>query len=146
MDDSTNTLLYTATYVFIFIIALSLSIGLYLTVNKYADSAFEYKQGLSGSIINTGSTGLEQYQTGETPLTKSDVFSYYVNYVKKDLYADSSVKQDRNYIVTIKDKNDNNISSDEDYNTVYNNLAENYVLKYKNESSGYIYIDIIPKT
>lgn len=40
MDDSTSTLLYTATYVIIFVIALSLSIVLFLSVNSYADSAF----------------------------------------------------------------------------------------------------------
>ena len=35
MDESTNTLLYTATYVIIFIIAVSLAIVLFLSVNRF---------------------------------------------------------------------------------------------------------------
>lgn len=83
MDDSTSTLLYTATYVIIFVIALSLSIVLFLSVNSYADSAFSYTTGLNSSIINTPTTGLEESQKGQSHLTSSDVFSYFVNYVKK---------------------------------------------------------------
>lgn len=140
MDESTNTLLYTATYVFIFIIAVSLSIVLFLSVNRYADSAFEYKQGLNGSIINTGSTGLEEYQTGQVPLTKNDVFSYYVNYVKKDLYGESTTSgeyttnQDVIYNVSIKDKNGNELEKKLQYNAVYDKLADKYVLKYTSQS------------
>lgn len=140
MDESTNTLLYTATYVFIFIIAVSLSIVLFLSVNRYADSAFEYKQGLNGSIINTGSTGLEEYQTGQVPLTKNDVFSYYVNYVKKDLYGESTTSgayttnQDVIYDVSIKDKNGNELVKELQYNDVYDKLADKYVLKYTSQS------------
>ena len=140
MDESTNTLLYTATYVFIFIIAVSLSIVLFLSVNRYADSAFEYKQGLNGSIINTGSTGLEEYQTGQVPLTRSDVFSYYVNYVKKDLYGESTTSgeyttnQDVIYDVSIKDKNGNELVKELQYNDVYDKLADKYVLKYTSQS------------
>lgn len=155
MDESTNTLLYTATYVFIFIIAVSLSIVLFLSVNRYADSAFDYKQGLNGSIINTGSTGLEEYQTGQVPLTKDDVFSYYVNYVEKDLYGTSSATQDVIYDISIKDKNNDKLEKDSDklekkslYNDVYNQLADKYVLNYKSEgvkdNKKFVIIDITP--
>lgn len=74
MDDSTSTLLYTATYVIIFVIALSLSIVLFLSVNSYADSAFSYTTDLNSSIINTPTTGLEESQKGQSHLTSSDVF------------------------------------------------------------------------
>lgn len=150
MDESTNTLLYTATYVFVFIIAVSLSIVLFLSVNRYADSAFEYKQGLNGSIINTGSTGLEEYKTGQVPLTKDDVFSYYVNYVEKDLYGESTTNQDVIYNVSIKDKENNVLDNKLGYNVVYNILADKYVLKYTGESidesnnKKTVNIDIIP--
>lgn len=152
MDDSTNTLLYTATYVFIFIIAVSLSIVLFLNINRYADLAFEYKQGLNGSIINTGSTGLEEYQTGQVPLTKEDVFSYYVNYVKKDLYGGvdtSSTNQDVIYNVSITNKSGNaTLEGTLSYNEAYDQLADKYILKYKkeeiNQSKKTVYIEIIP--
>lgn len=134
MDESTNTLLYTATYVFIFIIAVSLSIVLFLSVNRYADSAFDYSQGINGSIINTGSTGLEEYQTGQVPLTKDDVFSYYVNYIKKDLYGENtSINQDVNYNVKIYDKNNHELDG-EPYNAAYGRLADKYILKYTSET------------
>lgn len=139
MDESTNTLLYTATYVFIFIIAVSLSIVLFLSVNRYADSAFEYKQGLNGSIINTGSTGLEEYQTGQVPLTKNDVFSYYVNYVKKDLYGNSNydTNSDVIYDVSIADPetNSSNLGENLDYNSLQKKLSykEKYFLEYMDD-------------
>lgn len=106
MNESTNTLLYTATYVFIFVIALSLSIMLFLGINRYANSAYEYSQGLGGSIINTVSDGTEMYD-GDTqllPLTREDVLSYYFNYIKKDLYGGQSnnnadVKYDVNIVL-----------------------------------------------
>lgn len=135
MDDSTNTLLYTATYVIIFIIAVSLSIVLFLSVNRYADSAFEYTQGLNGSIINTGTTGTETIKTGNVPLTKDDVFSYYVNYVKKDLYGEvTNTNQDVIYNVDIKDKNGISLNNEMSYTQVYNSLSDKYVLRYVGES------------
>lgn len=151
MDDSTNTLLYTATYVIIFIIAVSLSIILFLSVNRYADSAFEYTQGLNGSIINTGTTGTEAVQTGMVPLTKDDTFSYYVNYVKKDLYGEgvTNTNQDVIYNIEIIDKNNQILTSDSSYTDVYSKLADKYVLKYVKEISGTpktIYISIEPAT
>lgn len=138
MDDSTNTLLYTATYVIIFIIAVSLSIVLFLNVNRYADSAFEYTQGLNGSIINTGTTGTETVQTGMVPLTKDDVFSYYVNYVKKDLYGEgvTNTNQDVIYNIDIKDKNGLSIDNTKSYSQVYSILSDKYVLRYVSEISG----------
>ena len=147
MDESTNTLLYTATYVFIFIIAISLSIVLYLSVNRYADSAFEYKQSLNGSIINTAETGLESYESGQVPLTKEDAFSYYVNYVKKDLYGTNvNTNQNINYNVIVKDNENKEISSDLGYSQVYNSLADKYVLKYTSKSSNIVNIEITPKS
>ena len=130
MDESTNTLLYTGTYVIIFVIATSLSIILYLTVNRYADSAFEYKEGISGSVINSASTGIEEYQSGQTPLSKDDVFSYFVNYVKKDLYGtDSSfksIKPTNGYSVII-----NGLNGDMTYKEAYDALsAQKYYIKY----------------
>ena len=77
MDESTNTLLYTATYVIIFIIAVSLAIVLFLSVNRFADSAFEYSVGIETSIINTPTTGLEEAQKGQAHLTSTDVFTYF---------------------------------------------------------------------
>lgn len=139
MDDSTNTLLYTATYIIIFIIAISLSIVLFLSVNRYADSAFDYTQGLNGSIINTGSTGTEIAQTGEVPLTKNDVFSYYVNYVKKDLYGEGVVNtnQDVIYHVSINDTETSTgtLSNNLTYSELYRKLSkkENYYLEYQQE-------------
>lgn len=140
MDESTNTLLYTATYVFIFIIAVSLSIVLFLSVNRYADSAFDYKQGVNGTIINTGSTGVEEYQTGQVPLTRSDVFSYYVNYIKKDLYGNSEhdTNSDIVYYVSIADPetNSSNLGEDLDYNKLQKKLSykETYFLEYMDET------------
>ena len=142
MDESTNTLLYTGTYVIIFVIATSLSIILYLTVNRYADSAFEYKEGISGSIINTASTGIEEYQTGMTPLTKDDVFSYFVNYVKKDIYGIDSLDQNNKpatgYIVSIKGLTENMT-----YKQAYDALnSEKYYLKCTGINDGVKYIEI----
>ena len=132
MDESTNTLLYTATYVFIFIIATSLSIILYLKVNQYADSAFEYKEGMSGSIVNSVSTGLEEYSTGMTPLTKDDVFSYVVNYIKGDLYGNST--NNSGYTIEVDGYYFN---EDTDYSTIYNRLTdEKYYIKYVSEIAG----------
>ena len=132
MDESTNTLLYTATYVFIFIIATSLSIILYLKVNQYADSAFEYKEGMSGSIVNSVSTGLEEYSTGMTPLTKDDVFSYVVNYIKGDLYGNST--NNSGYTIEVDGYYFN---EDTDYSTIYNSLTdEKYYIKYVSEIAG----------
>lgn len=153
MDESTNTLLYTATYVFIFIIAVSLSIVLFLSVNRYADSAFEYKQGLNGSIINTGSTGLEEYQTGQVPLTRSDVFSYYVNYVKKDLYGNPNydTNSDVVYHVSIADPetNSSDLVENLDYNSLQKKLSykDKYFLEYMddyydNTGKKHVYIHI----
>lgn len=139
MGDSTNTLLYTATYVIIFIIAVSLSIVLFLSVNSYADSAFEYTQGLNSSIINTGSTGTEIAQTGQVPLTRDDVFSYYVNYVKRDLYGESvlNINQDVIYNVYINDPENSTgtLNNNLTYNQLYEKLSkkESYYLEYKQE-------------
>ncbi len=110
MNESTNTLLYTATYVFIFVIALSLSIMLFLGINRYANSAYEYSQGFNGSIINTVSDGTEIYDgnTQVLPLTRDDVLSYYFNYIKKDLYGgQSNNNADVNYDVSIVLENSN---------------------------------------
>lgn len=151
MDDSTNTLLYIATYVFIFIIATSISIALFLNVNKYADSAFEYSQGLNSSIINTGSTGAEIAQTGQVPLTRDDVFSYYVNYVKKDLYGEGvlNTNQDVIYQVSINDPESSTgtLANNLTYNELYEKLSkkENYYLEYQEEyyeENNKKYIDI----
>ena len=151
VDDSTNTLLYIATYVFIFIIATSISIALFLNVNKYADSAFEYSQGLNSSIINTGSTGTEIAQTGQVPLTRDDVFSYYVNYVKKDLYGEGvlNTNQDVIYQVSINDpeSSEGTLANNLTYNELYEKLSkkENYYLEYQEEyydENNKKYIDI----
>ena len=91
MEESTSTFLYTATYVFVFIIATSLSIGLYFTINRYADSAFNYSQNLNSSVINTSTTGTEESNFGRVYLSREDVFSYYVNYTKKDIYGKDSL-------------------------------------------------------
>lgn len=137
MGESTNTLLYTATYVFIFVIATSLSIVLYLSVNRYADRAFEYKEGMSGSIINSASTGLEEYKTGQTPLTKDDVFSYFVNYIKNDLYGTNkegeNIRPSSGYNVTI---NEVGINSDDTYKQAYDKIAtyDKYYIQYKTTS------------
>ena len=132
MDESTNTLLYTATYVFIFIIATSLSIILFLKVNKFADSAFEYKEGISGAIINSVSTGLDEYSTGMTPLTKDDVFSYVVNYIKCDLYGSSRDNSEYNIEV-----DGLSFNQDTPYSKIYNSLTDGkYYIEWVSENSG----------
>ncbi len=141
MEDSANTLLYTGTYVIIFIIATSMSIMLYFAINRYADSAFEYSQNLESSIINVSTTGTELQDTGKTYLTPEDVFSYYVNYVKKDQYSDTSdTNQDVDYIVRITNpKNTSgNIGSDKSYSEVMDLLksADKYYLLYEAESTN----------
>lgn len=130
MDDSTSTLLYTATYVFIFIIAVSLSIVMFLSVNKYADSAFEYSNNLSSSIINTPTTGTEEKQTGKVHLTSSDVFSYFVNYVKKDLYGNNNQSNSEYNVTIITD--DGKLDSELSYHEALKKIGnKNYILKYK---------------
>lgn len=100
MEDSANNLLYTGTYVIIFIIAVSLSITLFYSVNKYADSAFNYQQDLQSSIINTQPTGNET--NGIVTLSQDDVVAYYFNYIKKDIYSSqNSGNNDVKYNVTI---------------------------------------------
>ena len=133
MDDSTSTLLYTATYVIIFVIALSLSIVLFLSVNSYADSAFSYTTGLNSSIINTPTTGLEESQKGQAHLTSSDVFSYFVNYVKKDLYDEGN--SDSGYNVTITTKS-RELLSNMSYSDVLKAIGtDSYILRYKGDKN-----------
>ena len=133
MDDSTSTLLYTATYVIIFVIALSLSIVLFLSVNSYADSAFSYTTGLNSSIINTPTTGLEESQKGQAHLTSSDVFSYFVNYVKKDLYNEGN--SDSGYNVTITTKS-RELLSNMSYSDVLKAIGtDSYILRYKGDKN-----------
>ena len=133
MDDSTSTLLYTATYVIIFVIALSLSIVLFLSVNSYADSAFSYTTGLNSSIINTPTTGLEESQKGQSHLTSSDVFSYFVNYVKKDLYGEG--KSDCGYNVTITTKS-GELRSNMRYSDALKAIGtDSYILRYKGDKN-----------
>lgn len=133
MDDSTSTLLYTATYVIIFVIALSLSIILFFSVNSYADSAFSYTTGLNSSIINTPTTGLEESQKGQSHLTSSDVFSYFVNYVKKDLYGEGN--SDSGYNVTITTKSVN-LDSTMSYADALKAIGtDNYILRYKGDKN-----------
>ena len=129
MDESTNTLLYTATFVIIFIIAVSLSIILFFSVNRYADSAFEYSVGIETSIINTPTTGLEETQKGQAHLTSTDVFSYFVNYVKKDLYGQDS--SDLGYTVKITTQS-GELESSLSYSEALKKIGtENYILRYK---------------
>ena len=147
MGESTNTLLYTATYVFVFVIATSLSIVLFLTINRYADSAYEYKEGIGGSIINSASTGVEEYKTGMTPLSKDDVFSYFVNYIKNDLYGNNNeaknIRPSSGYVVEI-----DGLNKDMSYKDAYNSLnAEKYYIKYNTtQDDGTKIVKIQPLT
>ena len=134
MDDSTSTLLYTATYVIIFVIALSLSIVLFLSVNSYADSAFSYTTGLNSSIINTPTTGLEESQKGQAHLTSSDVFSYFVNYVKKDLYGNNNQSNSEYNVTIITD--DGELGPKLSYHDALKKIGnKNYILKYKGDKN-----------
>lgn len=139
MEDSTQTLLYTATYVFIFVIAISLSIILYMSVIKYSDIAFSYKESIDSSIINVGTTGTEIEQTGKVYLTPDEVFSYYVNYIKKDIYGES--KPNTDIEIKIEGINDNSLS----YNDAYTELVKNnqYFYQY-GEENGKPQITITP--
>lgn len=129
MDDSTSTLLYTATYVIIFVIALSLSIVLFLSVNSYADSAFSYTTGLNSSIINTPTTGLEEAQKGQSHLTSSDVFSYFVNYIKRDLYGEKKSNDGYNVKITTES---GELNSNMSYADALKYIGtNNYILRYK---------------
>ena len=142
MAESTNTLLYTATYVIIFIIAVSLAIVLFLSVNRFADSAFEYSEGIETSIINTPTTGLEEAQKGQAHLTSTDVFSYFVNYIKKDLYGKEKSddgkkdlydekKSDDGYNVTITTES-GNLDGNMSYAEALKKIGtKNYILRYK---------------
>ena len=137
MEESTSTFLYTATYVFVFIIATSLSIGLYFTVNRYADSAFNYSQNLNSSIINMPTTGTEIANTGKVYLSRDDVFSYYVNYVMKDIYGEnSSGNQDIEYVIYFTQTSgvsDMNYLEIDSYSKLYGALqgAEQFFLEYQ---------------
>lgn len=104
MESSTNTLIFTATYVIIFLIATTLSIILYFNVNRYADIAFNYSKNMDSSIINSEITNDKPRTNQRKYLNQDEVFSYYVNYVKKDLY-DTNVNNDINYNVNIIDPN-----------------------------------------
>lgn len=137
MEDSTNTLLYTATYVFIFVIALSISITLLFSVNKYADSAFNYKQGLQSSIIDTPTTGSET--ANKVTLSAEDVISYYYNYVKRDIYADNggNVNSDVTYKVGITiDGSTIDLNTDEKLALTTINSKDTYYLRYKSSQIG----------
>lgn len=102
MESSTNTLIFTATYVIIFLIATTLSIVLYFNVNRYADIAFNYSKNMDSSVINSEITNDKERANHRKYLNQDEVFSYYVNYVKKDLY-DTKVNNDVNYNVSIID-------------------------------------------
>lgn len=139
MENSTSTLLYTATYVIIFVIAISLSVILYLNVNKYADSAFNYSSSINSSIINSETSDIKTDEYKRKYLTQDEVFSYYVNYIKKDLYdTSSSNNQDIEYVVSIIDPQTN--ASILDGGLLYSKvkeklqLCENYYLDYKEEN------------
>lgn len=139
MDESTNTLLYTATYVIIFIIAVSLAIVLFLSVNTFADSAFEYSLGIETSIINTPTTGLEEVQKGQAHLTSTDVFSYFVNYIKKDLYGEEKLDDGYNVKITTESGNlDSNMSYAEALKKIG---TKNYILRYKGNKNIEITLD-----
>jgi hypothetical protein len=136
MEESTSTFLYTATYVFVFIIATSLSIGLYFTVNKYADSAFDYSKNLNSSIINTPTTGTEEKNFGRVYLSRDDVFSYYVNYAMKDIYGGASnTNNDVEYLFTFNHPNQNASITVDSYYDLHDILqgADKYYLDYQDE-------------
>ena len=83
------------------------------------------RDGIGGSIINSASTGLEEYETGMTPLSKDDVFSYFVNYIKNDLYGNNNEAKS-GYVVEI-----DGLNKDMSYKDAYNSLnAEKYYIKY----------------
>ena len=84
MEDSAFEAIYTGVYIFIFIAALTMTLYMFKNVNELAERSYEY------GIIASGDRLIEAPEEPDKILNKSDIVSYYCNYIKQDSYDNTN--------------------------------------------------------
>lgn len=77
MENSYEAI-YTGVYLFVFVAALTIALYLFQGVNDLADRSYDYGKVVEGNAVIETDTEEKKY------LSKEDVISYYMNYIKKD--------------------------------------------------------------
>lgn len=108
MEDSTFEAIYTGVYIFIFIAALTVTLYMFKNVNELAERSYEY------GMVSTGDTLVEAPEEVDKVLHKTDVISYYYNYVNLDNY---DTKNEYTPIYTVE-IDDNKVSDSDSYSYI----------------------------
>lgn len=123
MEDSAFEAIYTGVYIFIFIAALTMTLYMFKNVNELAERSYEY------GIVATGDRLIEATEEPDKILDKSDIISYYYNYVNIDNYED-------NYETYLKISKIKELNSELSYNGLIQNLNDNNYSIQVNESKN----------
>ena len=79
MENSYEAL-YTGVYLFVFVAAMTIAVYLFQGVNDLANNSYDYGKVVTGDAVIETDTEEAKY------LSKTDVISYYMNYIKRDNY------------------------------------------------------------
>jgi lipopolysaccharide export LptBFGC system permease protein LptF len=126
MEESATTAIYTGAFLMVFISSLTIALFLFNNVVNLAETAYNFYVNLSNeqTIVNV--------PVGQNLLLSAEeVASYYYNYVQKDIYSESE-DANKDYVVTIKDKDGNALSGDLKYKEIMEKLGStnSYILSY----------------
>ncbi len=126
MEDSTFEAIYTGVYIFIFIAALTVTLYMFKNVNELAERSYEY------GMVSTGDTLVEAPEEVDKVLHKTDVISYYYNYVNLDNYDSENSENKYTPIYKVEIVNGNELG----YKELLNNLNHNDYKITVNASDG----------
>ena len=129
MENSYEAI-YTGVYLFVFVAALTIALYLFQGVNDLADRSYDYGKVVEGNAVIETDAEEKKY------LSKEDVISYYMNYIKKDNYDENNDDKELQLpVVEIDGINTNNL----EYSELLGKLSKkNYYITKSSTSNKFI--------
>ncbi len=129
MENSYEAL-YTGVYLFVFVAAMTIAVYLFQGVNDLANNSYDYGKVVTGDAVIETDTEEAQY------LSKEDIISYYMNYIKKDNYDENNDDKELQLpVVEIDGINTNNL----EYSELLGKLSKkNYYITKSSTSNKFI--------
>lgn len=129
MENSYEAL-YTGVYLFVFVAAMTIAVYLFQGVNDLANNSYDYGKVVTGDAVIETDTEEAKY------LSREDVISYYMNYIKKDNYDENNDDKELQLpVVEIDGINTNNL----EYSDLLGKLSKkNYYITKSSTSNKFI--------